>query len=871
MGIKILQNNFTTGVISPQVQARVDLAKYEGACKKIKNAIVMPQGGVTKRFGTKFIAQTNDGILIPFVYSNLQSYVLLFENLQVKIFSVGEYLLFIESEYTLEDLPLLKFVQSADILYLTHPNHPPRMLCRYGHTSWKFKDVQFVPGIQPPSNIYVNETGFEDQSGTYLGTEIEYKIASVSSDGEESLPSEAVVAQTLSTWPQGARVNLNWDSVAGAVRYEIYKNQHGWFEWAGVTENTWFQDDNIEPDSSLSPKEYRDPFHAPATPTVEVTATVGQDHYDMRVSAVNSGGAESAASAVVVGTRVDITPVDGAEQYLVYYKLHATANQNWEYMVADTTGAKDTIEIINPEDTEHPTEVLATYERKIDSVTEGIGYITWKLKVPMIGSHPEYLYTDTGDNLSNYPPALDSVLYWISWNRPGDAHKIVATTYKIKTFTAGGGIYAEPPADNPSYGSPLDKADCYPGAVGIYQQRLMFGGTHVRPQTVWLSETGSYNSMSVSQPIRDDSAITATVDTKQMNEVRHFVSLGDAFVLTNATEFRMQGKDGAITPGTISFRPQSYWGSSHVPPIVVGNTILMIEPSGRVVRDVHYNIQEDGYTGDNRSILAENLLKSPIVDWAYQQNPTNTVYIVRGDGVLVTFTFMREQEIWAWAEHESYNGKYKSVCRVPENGKDRVYFLVERKITDSLSRYFLEEQVIREFGEDSESSCFVDCSYEYSSDTPQSSVSVGLLSGLPVAGVADGSAFYVQNTISGTIELPQPAKHIIVGLPYEMEVVTVDPDIKGQDGTRFGSRKTLGQVTFELLETATLHAGADAAHMEVLKIPTTKQWGEPVVLYSGKFRSPIPGFARNEASIRFTSNDPFPATVLAVRTEVNVE
>jgi hypothetical protein len=284
-----------------------------------------------------------------------------------------------------------------------------------------------------------------------------------------------------------------------------------------------------------------------------------------------------------------------------------------------------------------------------------------------------------------------------------------------------------------------------------------------------------------------------------------------------------------------------------------------------------YNIQEDGYTGDNRSILAENLLKSPIVDWAYQQNPTNTVYIVRKDGVLVTFTFMREQEIWAWAEHESYNGKYKSVCCVPENGKDRVYFLVERKITDSLTRYFLEEQVIREFGEDSESSCFVDCAYEYSSDTPQSSVSVGLLSGLPVAGVADGSAFYVQNTISGTIELPQPAKHIIVGLPYEMEVVTVDPDIKGQDGTRFGSRKTLGQVTFELLETATLHAGADAAHMEVLKIPTTKQWGEPVVLYSGKFRSPIPGFARNEASVRFTSNDPFPATVLAVRTEVNVE
>ena len=860
MGIKILQNNFTTGVISPQVQARVDLAKYEGACKKIKNAIVMPQGGVTKRFGTKFIARTNDGILIPFVYSNSQSYVLLFENLSVKIFSKGEYVTFVNSPYPLEDLPLLKFVQSADIMYLTHPNHPPRMLCRYGHASWAFKEVQFTPGIQPPTNIYVNETGFSDPSGTYLGTEIEYKVSAVDSNGEESLPSEAVIAETLSTWPQGARVNINWDPVAGAVRYEIYKNQHGWFEWAGVTENTWFQDDNIEPDSSLSPKEYRDPFHAPDTPAVTVS---GATTYQVRVSALNSGGAESAASngtTIIRGSTVNVTPVQNAEQYLVYYRLNDT--DKWKYTVASTTGDKDRIEVSN---NSSETSVAAVYEFVSDSSAEAIGYYHWKLSRVYSGEHSESAYTTV-----RQPQSTDT-LYWIRWDGPGNVDKIRAMSETIRSFTAGGGIYAVLPVDHPSYGTPLDIADCYPGAVGIYQQRLMFGGTHVRPQTVWLSETGSFNSMSVSQPIRDDSAITVTVDTKQMNEVRHFVSLGDAFVLTNATEFRMQGKDGAITPGTISFRPQSYWGSSHVPPIVVGNTILMIEPSGRVVRDVHYNIQEDGYTGDDRSILAENLLMSPIRDWAYQQRPTSTVYAVREDGGLISFTFMREQEIWAWAEHNSHNAKYRSVCCVPEDGKDRVYFLVERKITSSLSRYFLEEQVIREFGEESQNSCFVDCAYEYNFSEEQSSVSVGLLGGLPVAGVADGSAFYVQNTVGGMIELPQPAKHIIVGLPYEMEVITVDPDIKGQDGTRFGSRKTLGQVTFELLETATLHAGADAAHMEVLKIPTTKQWGEPVVLYSGKFRSPIPGFARNEASVRFTSNDPFPATVLAVRTEVNVE
>ena len=30
----------------------------------------------------------------------------------------------------------MKFVQSADVLYITHPEHTPRKLSRTGHTSW---------------------------------------------------------------------------------------------------------------------------------------------------------------------------------------------------------------------------------------------------------------------------------------------------------------------------------------------------------------------------------------------------------------------------------------------------------------------------------------------------------------------------------------------------------------------------------------------------------------------------------------------------------------------------------------------------------------------------------------------------------------
>ncbi len=870
MGIKLLQNNFTTGAISPQVRARVDLAKYEGACQVIKNAIVMAQGGVTKRPGTRFVSEEEDGILVPFTYSQQETYAILFMDHKVRFFSDGGVVMDgenpyeIASPYALEDLPELKFAQSADVLYLAHRKHPPQKLIRRGHTNWSFEEVSFEPNIKPPTGLTAKRTGFSDPSGTYLKTVTEYKVASVNSDGMESLPCEAVSVNTLSTWPQKSRVTLRWDVAPGAVRYEVYKNMHGWFEWAGSTQNTTFVDDNIEPDGSVSPKEYRDPFNAPTIPTflTDREVVVGTDsYYEVRVSSVNSAGVESEACPVqnvLKSGSILIPLLEDAETYKVYFKSPDGESESeeghegeWVYTAIVKYGATTGFRTMS----KNGGPVLALYRKAEDSL-QTHKKILWNKVRGYIGSPASKIYTNV-DNVSE-----DSAIYTYT---SGTA---TYTKTNLKPVDFGIFLMFEEDTDRVP-GTPLNSGETsyYPGAVGIYQQRLMFGGTYLNPQTVWLSEAGAFDSMAVSQPLRDDSAITATVDTRQRNEVRHFVALSDNFVLTDVTEFRMYGKDNAITPGTIGFRPQSYWGSSHVPPIVVGTTILMIDATGRTVRDVHYNLQEDGYSGDNRTILAEHFFPVPVRDWAFQQNPFSTVYVVREDGKLLTFTYIREQEVWAWAEHESNGGSYRSVCCIHEDGKDQVYFLVERD-----GHFFVERQMLREWNDPSTDAWFVDCGLDTVEASPVTRIN-GLdhLEGKVVTGVADGSLVTPRTVVNGSVELDHEASHITLGLGYRMEVITVDPDVKGQDGTRFGSRKTLGPVTFEFLETAGMSVGPDSNHMEILKVPVVETYSEPIVLFSGKIRSSIPGYARDEASLRFVSDNPFPATVLAVRTEVSVE
>jgi len=59
----------------------------------------------------------------------------------------------ISTPYLTAELFDLKFAQSADVMYITHPNHEVEKLSRSGHTSWTLEDVDFTDGPYLDDNI----------------------------------------------------------------------------------------------------------------------------------------------------------------------------------------------------------------------------------------------------------------------------------------------------------------------------------------------------------------------------------------------------------------------------------------------------------------------------------------------------------------------------------------------------------------------------------------------------------------------------------------------------------------------------------------------------------------------------------------------
>jgi len=75
-----LQAAFNAGELGPRLAARVDFAKYRNAGARVENLTPLPQGGLTRRPGTRFVAAAADHgkrpRLIPFEFSTEQAYVL---------------------------------------------------------------------------------------------------------------------------------------------------------------------------------------------------------------------------------------------------------------------------------------------------------------------------------------------------------------------------------------------------------------------------------------------------------------------------------------------------------------------------------------------------------------------------------------------------------------------------------------------------------------------------------------------------------------------------------------------------------------------------------------------------------------------------
>jgi hypothetical protein len=285
----------------------------------------------------------------------------------------------------------------------------------------------------------------------------------------------------------------------------------------------------------------------------------------------------------------------------------------------------------------------------------------------------------------------------------------------------------------------------WPIAVTFWQERMVIGGTRDLPNRIWASQIGRPLNFELGELA--DEAIAFGLASNDVQKICALVSGRHLQVFTSAGEWVVTGSP--LTPTTVQVQQQSRVGSPrdrHVPPRDVDGATLFAARNGREIREFLFTNTEQAYQSADLALLSRHLVEDP-VDQDF--DPARRLFlIVMADGSLATIAIYRNADIAAWSRQETA-GKVLSVA-VSGN---RTLLLVERA-----NGVFLEQL---------DDGLMVDAGRHMSAAAP--SVlweGLGHLEGESVAVVADGQVVERTTVSGGTITLAEPAREIMVGLPY---------------------------------------------------------------------------------------------------------
>ncbi len=216
----------------------------------------------------------------------------------------------------------------------------------------------------------------------------------------------------------------------------------------------------------------------------------------------------------------------------------------------------------------------------------------------------------------------------------------------------------------------------YPTTCMFYQQRLWFGGSKSKPNTIWASRVGQYNDFDNVGNYAND-GINATISSQQIDEIVNIYANRGIQVFTAGAEWIVP--EGATTPDTFTITKNTSNGSlSSVNVVDIAGTTLFVEKNGKSLLGFVYQEGQAAFMTSSLSLLTD-LIQGPIgmaVDHNSSADIGNFLYMPMADGTMVTWCIILDQKIQSPVTFDSANnGLVKEVVNVAGD----TYILVDRK------------------------------------------------------------------------------------------------------------------------------------------------------------------------------------------------
>lgn len=710
----VIQPSFSSGEVSTTLYGRVDLAKYRSGVATAYNMFIDYRGGLSNRPGTKYILQaykSNKAVrLIEFKFGSNQNYMMEFGDLYLRIILNGQYLT--EAGKTITNIT----------------NSPTEITTSAAHSfangDWVYfaNIVGAASSLNGKAMIVTNVTATTFRLTDLRGTAIT-NVGAYTSGG-----SVARFYTVATPWLAEDLALLKYTQV-----YDVMTFVHPSYaprKLSRLGALNWVIS-LVAIGTSAIP---------PASITV-TTSGAGTVYYSYVVTAINAAGEESQPTAPIQVASVNISTTAGtitiqwptAAGAIAYNIYKAQISTNGVVPTGIEHGFIGTSYGREFKDANILPDFTATPPLNRNPLAAGaIASITVTAGGAAYSNSPTVTINDpTGTGAQFIAVVLAGVITGYIQITGGSGY--TAPTVVITDGTGAGATASA--VGGPSSGT-------WPGVTNIFQQRQIYAASNNQPQTLWASKPAQYTNFDVSSPVVDDDAYTFTLASKELNSIKSMLAMpGGLVIFTAGGAWQLSGgqQGGPVTPTKVEATPQAYNGCNDMPPLAINYEILYVQAQGGIVRNLSYNFAVNIYTGTDLTVLSNHLFSNhTLLEWTYAEEPFKTVQAIRDDGIMLTMTFLKEQEVYGWTTMQTL-GMFESVNSIRESLENGIYVVVRRYVQGAWWKY-IERFASRQLPNGSESAWFLDAALEYPTSYPNSGLTASTPSGTVVF-QADAAVF----------------------------------------------------------------------------------------------------------------------------------
>lgn len=351
----------------------------------------------------------------------------------------------------------------------------------------------------------------------------------------------------------------------------------------------------------------------------------------------------------------------------------------------------------------------------------------------------------------------------------------------------------------------------FPHAIGSHEGRLIYGNTHEKFTERWGSNLKHSDTVEKIPKFDcfykvidgflspDDYSYSYNLFGHSLERITWFVEENALLIGTTKDEWTIGSayKRDPVTPNSSGIiNKNTAFGSNYIQAVHYDNKIIFVSRKGNQLLSTKFAANADKYVTESLTMFSNEILKSGITSISGIKDIENYFYCTLKNGNIGILLENEKENIRGWSLYDT-DGEFRYIKALPSfsSEQDEEIWVVCKRNNENGDFLTIEvfEKELDDITDDNRLLYpFSDSYYQYSGNLKSKFEGLDRFNGKEVSIVADGKVKPNQVVKKGIVEINEPVNNVIIGLPYNAKVKTLNISVANKESAYSATQSSTG-------------------------------------------------------------------------------